>query len=85
MDTGLTEERNDRREQNKGKERRNNNKYERKGIRLNREYSLGVQASPDRGCVYRAFGFRGEHASSGLVDGIRDVLGSLGMVRCVQE
>ena len=28
---------------------------------------------------------QGECASSGLVDGIRDVLGLSGMVRCVQE
>ena len=43
------EGRTDRREQNKGKERWNNNKYERKGIRLNREYSLGVRDTEPSG------------------------------------
>ena len=32
-----------------------------------------------------SFRFGGEHASSGLVDGIQDVSGWLGMVRCVRE
>ena len=46
---------------------------------------LSVQASPDRGCAYWVFGFRGERTSSGLADGIQDVSGSSGMIRCVWE
>ena len=82
--TGLTEERSGGREQDKGKERQIIIST-RERIKTQSGILLSVWALPDRGCAYWVFRFRGERASSGLVDGIRDVSGSSGMVRCVWE
>ena len=51
MDTGLTEERSDRREQDKGKERRIIISTEERN-KTQSGILLSVRASPDRSCAY---------------------------------